>query len=120
LAAENYDKKTTLSFDRYREMFTDLRNQIFGEHGPSISIPALARQVSLSGSYFQVIYKSLFNTSIGQDMIRSRLEHACTLLRFSSLSISEISEKCHYLNVEHFIRQFKQHMNRTPREYRKE
>jgi AraC-like DNA-binding protein len=109
-----------LSIDRYREEFTQIRNLIFSRHGQDVSVPELIQGVNLSESYFHYIYKNLFRTSIGRDVIRSRIEYACNLLKFDNFSVAEVAFKCQYLNVEHFIRQFKQYMQCTPGEYQKE
>ena len=113
------EKNIPQSVNHHRKEFTNIRNRIYQLHGPDISIPELAGQLYMSSSYFHRIYKILFNASPGQDMIQSRINYACILLRSEIISVAKISEMCHYSSVEHFIRQFKQYMKCTPGEYRK-
>lgn len=112
------EKNIPQSANRYRSEFTNIRNRIYQFHETHISIPALAEQINMSTSYFHHTYKSLFGVSPGKDIIQSRIEYACTLLKSESLSVAGVSERCNYSNVEHFIRQFKQFMKCSPGEYR--
>lgn len=111
------EKNIPKAMNKYRSEFTNIRNSIYNIHG-AYNIADFAEQVNMSVSYFQHVYKILFNSSPGQDIIKSRIFYACVLLRSENISIANISEKCRYSNVEHFIRQFKQHMKCTPGEYR--
>jgi len=113
------EKNIPQSVNHHRKKFTDIRNRIYQLHGPGISISELAGQLYMSASYFHRIYKILFNVSPGQDITQSRINYACILLRSETISVVKVSEMCHYSNVEHFIRQFKQYMKCTPGEYRK-
>ena len=79
----------------------------------------MSASVHLSPSYFQNLYKQFFFISATNDVIRARVAHAKSMLKYSSLKVSEIAEECGYTNVEHFIRQFKKHTGYTPNKYRK-
>jgi AraC family transcriptional regulator of arabinose operon len=113
------EKNIPQSVNHHRKEFTNIRNRIYQLHGPDLSVSELAGQLYMSTSYFHHVYKILFNASPGQDMIRSRINYACVLLRSENISVAKVAEMCHYSNVEHFIRQFKQYMKCTPGEYRR-
>ncbi|MCL2157866.1 MAG: helix-turn-helix transcriptional regulator [Oscillospiraceae bacterium] len=119
--AESMHKKRNddPSVSRYKNNFFEIRDKIYALHGPDSSIAELAKELNISPSYFKSIYKKLFGISPGQDIINSRIEYACNLLRTENLPVSAIAERCHYSNLEHFIRQFRQHMNCSPSEYKK-
>ncbi len=55
---------------------------------------------------FRRNYKSCFGISFHQDCINARLAKAKYYLATTSLSISDISEKCCYLDYKYFQRQF--------------
>jgi len=119
--AENiyHDKKSLKTTNRHMKDFQDIRNNIYKLHGLDISVSELAKQINMSVSHFKLMYKKIFGVSPGRDIIKSRLEYACNLLRFENLSVANIAERCHYSGPEHFIRQFRQYMNCSPGEYRK-
>ena len=47
-----------------------------------------------------------------------RVEHACVLLSYSNLSVSQIAYESGYGNVPYFIKQFESITRQTPKEYR--
>ena len=84
------------------------------------SVEKLAREVHLSPSYFQGVYKSLFGISPINDLIEARIKRAEEYLISSNKKETEIAALTGYRNVEHFIRQFKRIKGCTPSEFRKE
>ncbi|MDE6665008.1 MAG: AraC family transcriptional regulator [Ruminococcus sp.] len=103
---------------RYAELKT-LRNEIFDEPMKEWSADEICYNMSISKTYFHRLYYTAFGTTYRQDVIHSRILYAAELLKNTDLSISEIAEKCGYYNDSHFMRQFRQHKNCTPSEYRK-
>lgn len=115
--------RTTLNagsaFDKYFDEFSKLRQNIYNyEYVPS-GAEEIAAKLGLSTSYFQHMYKKLFATSVHQDIIKARIEHAARLLQGSNDSISEIAAACGYENLEHFSRQFKKIKGISPQKFRK-
>lgn len=104
----------------HRPILYDIRNSIYNNTAVKKTVNDLAKEASLSVSYFQHIYKELFGVSVIQDIIRSRIERACYLLTVTPDSIAQVAETCGYENVEHFIRQFKEVTGFTPNKYRGE
>ena len=96
-----------------------LRNEIYNNVKFDWTLENMSASVHLSPSYFQNLYKQFFFISATNDVIRARVAHAKSMLKYSSLNVSEIAEECGYTNVEHFIRQFKKHTGYTPNKYRK-
>jgi len=96
----------------------ELRRSIYDEPWKSYSIDTMAGRLKLSRSYFQYLYKSLFSVSCMDDVINARIAHAKILLSGTSLTVSEIAEKCGYKNDEHFSRQFKKTVGISPIGYR--
>lgn len=96
----------------------DLRARLYRAPGEDWSIESMSREVCLSRSYFQYLYKSFFGISCNEDIINARIAMAKILLSAGYLSVTEISEKCGYSGVEHFIRQFKAKTGVSPRRFR--
>ncbi|MBZ9113855.1 helix-turn-helix transcriptional regulator [Escherichia coli] len=53
-------------------------------------------------------------------LLRRRMTFAATLLRLTSISVTEIAYILHYSSHQNFCRAFKKYTFRTPNEYRKE
>lgn len=106
--------------NRYRRDFTDIRNRIYNYNNfnKDLTVNDIASSLNISTSYFQHIYKKLFGVSFIHDIIESRIEYACHLLRSNYDSISDIAYHCGYENKEHFTRQFKDITGYTPKQYR--
>lgn len=97
-----------------------LRNRLLSQPESAWNVESMAREVSLSTSRFHAVYKTLFGTTPGQDMIRGRMDYAKSLLLLDErISISAVAEQLGYSSQYHFIRQFKQITGITPGAYRK-
>ena len=104
---------------RHMEQMNELRDQIYEDPSRPWSVALMAKAVRFSPSYFQKIYKSIFNTACMTDVIYARIEKAKELLMQTSLTAREISLLCGYQNETHFSRQFKKLTGTAPQEYRK-
>jgi AraC-like DNA-binding protein len=114
------ESSTPNKFNRYRKAFGELRSNIYsGNNAATMNdIAALAAQHNMSVSYFEHIYKELFDVPVTKDIIKSRITYARYLLQTTSRSIQDIAQFCGYENVEHFIRQFKSSTGFTPSQFR--
>ena len=83
------------------------------------SVKLLAERALLSPSYFQTLYKKSFGISPINDLIEARIKKAEVYLISSNKKETEISTLCGYINVEHFLRQFKALRGLTPSSFRK-
>lgn len=104
--------------NRYYIQFSELRNELYRHPQQNVSVSELASRLNMSKSYFQHIYKDLFNCSVMIDIINARLEHAKYLLDHSELSVTDIAGLCGYENDTHFMRQFKKFIGVSPRQYK--
>ncbi len=105
-----------------REVFQrlyQLRTQIYLAPHRDWTVEEMCRQVCMSRSYFQHLYKSFFRISCIGDVIRARISMAKKLLLSSDARISEIAEKCGYHSTEHFIRQFRKVTGGSPEQFRR-
>ena len=82
------------------------------------NISEIAESLYLSKSYLQKIYKSYFNKSIIEEMIRFRIDKAKELLSSTDMTVTEISRKCGYSSYNYFVRQFRMCEGASPSEYR--
>lgn len=82
------------------------------------NLEKVSRMAKLSISRFETLYAKTFGISFGADVIESRIQYACELLKDSKLSIKEISDCCGYSSSSYFVRQFRKKTGLTPGEYR--
>lgn len=99
---------------------TELRKSIYNDPNYKWCIHDMAEKTHLSEGYFQFIYRKTFGVSCMEDVIQSRIRSAKSLLQYTNKTITQIAEFCGYNNVEHFCRQFKKVVQKTPGNYRKE
>ena len=111
---------STQEHSDYTEHLQQLRTQIRMMPEQPWSIAQLASSMGLSCSHFQRIYRQHFEVSCLTDVISSRISMAKKLLYSTTLNINEISARCGYQNVSHFMKQFKKVTGQTAMQYRKE
>ena len=81
---------------------------------------AIAEELHISKSYFQLLYKKQFSIAFHADLLNAQLDKAKHLLRDTTLRIYEIAESCGFINTTHFMKQFKAKVGMTPMQYRQE
>jgi AraC family transcriptional regulator, arabinose operon regulatory protein len=104
---------------KYQEL-SILRSEIKNNPGFPWSIPFMAKRLHFSEGHFQAVYRRAFNTSCMDDVIQNRILLAKEHLALSTYTIGEIAVICGYNHVEHFSRQFRQIVGKTPKQFRME
>lgn len=108
------------SYSTNRESLYKLRRDIMSLPQLDWNIPDISRELSISKSHLQRLYKETFSASIKDDIIVSRINKAMKLLAHTELRVQEVAEQCGYNNVNHFMRQFKEKCGVTALQYRKD
>jgi len=80
----------------------ELRAKIYNNPQEKWTINRMCREMNVSQSYLQHIYKDIFQISCMNDVINARIEQAKFYLLQSVLSISTIGENCGYESEIHF------------------
>ena len=104
----------------WSERFERLRRRIYMHPQQEHCVAEMARELSVSVSYFQHQYKQLFGTNFKRDLTAARMEYAKYLLFSTDYCIYRVAELCGYENDVHFMRVFKQETGVTPSAYRKQ
>ena len=102
----------------YYNAFLRLRNDIKLAPGKRWTIDEVSREINLSRSYLQHLYKRFFGIGIIADIRRCRIEFAEYLLAATDMTVSDISSSCGYENDVHFMRLFKEETGETPSSFR--
>ena len=100
------------------ERLSKLRADIFTGPQNDWSIDKISKDMLISCSYLQHLYKTYFHKSIKKDITSARLEYAKYLLFSTDYTVAAVSRQCGYENDVHFMRTFKQNIGMTPSEYR--
>ncbi|MBQ8514210.1 MAG: helix-turn-helix transcriptional regulator [Ruminococcus sp.] len=104
---------------KYYDKLLRVRSDIYQWPGKEWHIEDMAKEVSLSSSYFQHLYTKCFGISVNQDIITSRVNKAFRLLRDTDWPVKEIGLYVGYRSVSYFIKQFKAVIGSTPEQVRK-
>ena len=104
----------------YRELLYSLRRDIMSQPGNDWNIPDISRNLGISKSHLQRLYREMFSTSVKDDIILSRMNRAMQLLAHTEMRVHEIAEQCGYNNENHFMRQFKKKNGVTALQYRRD
>jgi AraC-like DNA-binding protein len=83
-----------------------------------ISIDRLAAQSNLSTRHFTRIFRDTYQTTPSNYILTLRMQHACLLLKNTSLNISEIAFQSGFNDSNYFTRQFGNLFHITPTQYR--
>lgn len=83
-----------------------------------ISLDVLSSRFFLSRFYLTKRFKEQYGVTISDYILDLRIRRAKELLRFSSLSLDEISAECGFYDLPYFSRKFKKAEGITPSAYR--
>ena len=113
-------------YHQYREKFPEEQdidqalNYIHNYFREKVSIADLASKCQLSLRQFERKFKSTFNLSPQQYIIKMRIHEACDLLCNDTESIGNIAFTLGFYDQSSFTVQFKKTMSMTPLQYRKQ
>ncbi len=80
----------------------------------------LARQVGVSVSHLNLLFRKQLGHSPMQQVEILRMEHACRLLRSPYARVGEVAEACGYDDLNYFTRVFKRRIGLPPARWRRE
>lgn len=78
----------------------------------------IAENIGISEVYLRKLFSKNLSTTVNNYIQNKRIENAKTLLIGTSMSITEISEKCGYSCIYYFCSSFKRKTGNTPTQYR--
>lgn len=108
------------SFEKKYDIINIAKSVSYIEHHftNSISIEELAALSNLSVRHFTRIFRDTYETTPGNYILASRMKHACSQLKNTPFSISEIAFQSGFNDSNYFTRQFRKLYNVTPKQYR--
>lgn len=105
--------------DSPRAKLEKLRSEITKDPKKNWTLSEMAAFCGYSESHFSTLYKKNYETSPISDLIIIKMEHAKLLLKYSSLSVSDVAEAIGCSSIYYFSKYFKKHYNISPTEYKK-
>lgn len=102
-----------------KDAMWDILRYIHLHYQEDITLSHLAKQFHISAPYLS----ELFKEKVGQNFVSFlhdiRIQHACSLLSSTDISVSEIAFEVGYGSLKTFSRVFRDQRNMTPTTYRK-
>ena len=85
-----------------------------------IDLTLILSKSGYSEDYIRSCFKKITGKTPNEFLTEIRIKHACFLIDIykNKISLSEISERCGYLDYIYFSKRFKSVMGMSPREYR--
>jgi len=83
-----------------------------------VTLEDVAGQVCMSPKYFSRIFKETVGQGFNEYRLSVKTAQACELLKNSDHTVTEISNRLGYQNLESFIRMFEKIMKQSPTQYR--
>ena len=105
---------------RYHKIFNDFILLLSSSCVNEKRVAYYADKFHLTPKYFSAIIKQVSGQSASKWIDEYLLLEAQILLRTSTLSIQEIANRLEFANASFFSKYFKQHLNITPGQYRKD
>ncbi len=122
ICTDSNDEKVAVISERrtslhYSDM-ADIRTYIYTYPEKTFDQDDLGKIKSGNLNSFRSIYKKCFGISFHQDCIAARIQKAKYYLSTTTLNMTDVSEKCGYIDNKYFLRQFTANMGITALKYR--
>lgn len=86
----------------------------------AVTVPDVAAHIGKSRAYTAAKFKAETGKNVGEYITECRMREAKNLLRYTDMTIAEISDYLRFANQPYFQNTFKQHFGITPAKYRQE
>ncbi len=116
---DDFKKDTKKDYNPYKYKFQRIRLDIQATPYKKYTAGEIAESLGISASYFQYLYKVIFDISFKTDIINMRIDYSKELITSTVLPLEQVAYACGYSNEVHFYRQFLAKTGMTPGEYRK-
>ncbi|MNN81660.1 HTH-type transcriptional activator RhaS [compost metagenome] len=83
-----------------------------------VTLEQIASRSDISVRHLNRIFRAYYQTSPIAYLQRLRLDRACTLLKQTNLSVTEISYECGFNDSNYLTRQFKRTFGMSPKSFR--
>ena len=102
----------------YSARIAKCTNYIYYHQHDKVSLSTLAEKYDVSPSYLATQFKNETGYTVSEYVTKVKMEAAEGMLRYSDLSIVEISDALSYSSQSHFTKVFREWFHTTPKQYR--
>lgn len=110
-------QKYSVRSKRYK-LLKNILGYISQNYNRKISLNDISENVNLTPQYLCRFFKEMTGYTFSDYINHYRIETSCTLLKVSSLSITDIALECGFENISYFNRVFKAQTGCTPTGFR--
>ena len=103
----------------YQAILKSLREKMYEEPENEWKAAEQASEIGISLSHFQHLYQEFHEVSFHADLMEARMSLAMSLLRNTTLSVSEIAGRCGYADISYFMRAFRKRTGKSALAYRR-
>ena len=118
LMAESWHPESRIP-GKERQSLLEIQKYLKDHLSEKITLTMLSEKFYVNKYYLTRLFRNEYGLTVGSYLLQTRISHAKELLRFSGLSIEEISERCGITPLYYFSRIFKQVEGISPMDYRK-
>ena len=93
---------------------------IENNYAHTVNIQVIADHLNIERTYLYRLFKDITGMSPQEYLLDYRIRRSCSLLKETSLPVSDIARSVGYNDALYFSRLFRQKKGRTPTAYRKE
>ena len=117
-----------IQFDLAQSDYRGTKQRIFtkakvyiGENlsNPALTTEAVANMADISPGYLRTIFKEFTSMTASAYIKEARINYGAALLQSGDYCVGEIANRCGFLNVSHFIKEFKAQLGCTPLKYKR-
>lgn len=119
LLSEHENMNVVTYSDHSNQNLQNVKNYLDIHYTEKITLDSLSGQFFINKFYLTRIFREKFGISITNYLLQLRITHAKSLLRFTDLSIDQISHECGMSDANYFSRVFKRIEGTTPGQFRK-
>ena len=101
-----------------KEPVNKVYTYLYNHFKEKVTLEEIAEFIKQNPSALCRHFKQRTDKSIFQCLAEIRIEHACKLLTYSKMNVSQVAYESGYNSVTHFIAQFEKITKQTPSEYR--
>jgi AraC-like DNA-binding protein len=113
------DERTALSAtkEKQRQCLAEIRRKVHNAAECCWSVADMAKMAHLSEPRFYALYKEFFGKSPVEDLIQTRLDRACCLLRDAAMPVKEVADRTGFSDVYYFSQLFRRRIGCPPGRY---
>ena len=104
---------------RYYDFVKHAADFIHNHYSEPLSIDEMISDIPMSKYHFIRTFKRIMGTTPYNYLTNYRINNAKIMLRTTDMPVSEIAERCGFLDTSNFIAQFRKHTQQKPHQYRR-